>query len=240
MEKSAAIDLKKEHQVTLETPRYKYSFIAKLFFAGMDLVAGRKNNLPKAKLLEILASIPYRVWEIRHYLKLTRKFRNMERVKEVKNVVDWGRDAQDNEYTHLLVIHEKMKEDGMKERWFLSPFVTFFAVLSYVIIAKTMAFFSQKRAFLFNAEFENHAEGVYAGMVADNPQWEEQKVDNDFVRQYADADTWADVFRRIMLDERDHMNHSFEFCGKPGFVQKYEGMPEGYEAPRLAVPIKPA
>ncbi len=238
MEKSATIDLKKEHKTTLETPRYKYSFIAKVFFAGMDLVAGKKDNLSKAKLLEILASIPYRVWEIRHYLKLTRKFRNRERIKEVKNVIDWGRDAQDNEYTHLLVIHEKMKEDGMKDKWYLNPFVTFFAVLSYVIISKTMAFFNQKRAFLFNAEFENHAESVYAHLILDNPQWEEQKLNNDFVRQYADVDTWADVFRRIMLDERDHMNHSFEFCGRPQMVQEYEGMPSGYSDPRLANPIK--
>ncbi len=238
MEKSATIDLKKEHKTTLETPRYKYSFIARMFFAGMDLVAGKKDDLSKAKLLEILASIPYRVWEIRHYLKLTRKFRNGERIKEVKNVIDWGRDAQDNEYTHLLVIHEKMKEDGMKDKWYLSPFVTFFAVLSYVIISKTMAFFNQKRAFLFNAEFENHAESVYAHLILDNPQWEEQKLTNAFVKQYADVDIWADVFRRIMLDERDHMNHSFEFCGKPEMVQEYEGMPTGYSEPRLANPVK--
>ena len=164
---SPKIDLKKEQQNTLNTPRYKYSFMAKVFFAGMDLVAGKKDNLPKAKLLEILASIPYRVWEIRHYVKLTRKFRNIEKVKKAQKVIDWGRDAQDNEYTHLLVIHEKMKEDGMKDRWYLHPVVAFFAVLSYVIISRTMACFSQKRAFLFNAEFENHAESVYAHMVKD-------------------------------------------------------------------------
>lgn len=222
------IDLKKEQERTLNTPRYKYSFIAKVFFGGMDLVAGKKDNLPKAKLLEILASIPYRVWEFRHYVKLTRKFRNHDKVQKAKKVIEWGRDAQDNEYTHLLVIHEKMKEDGMKDSWYLHPVIAFLAVLSYVIIARIMAFFSQKRAFLFNAEFENHAESVYAHMVKDNPGWEEQKVDNELVRQYADVDTWADVFRRIMLDERDHMNHSFEFCGKPEHIVEYEGMPESY------------
>ncbi len=222
------IDLKREHQSTLDTPRYKYSFMAKMFFFGMDLIAGKRDDLPKAKLLEILASIPYRVWEIRHYFKLTRKFRNIDRVKKAQDVIDWGRDAQDNEYMHLLVIHEKMKEDGLKDKWYLCPFVTFFAVASYVVIARLMAFFSQKRAFLFNAEFENHAELVYAKLINANPQWEEQKVDNALVKAYADVDTWADVFRRISLDERDHMNHSFEFCGKPELVQKYEGMPETY------------
>ncbi|MDX9769625.1 MAG: hypothetical protein RBT19_04640 [Tenuifilaceae bacterium] len=225
---NSVIDLKKEQQVTLNTPRYKYSLMAKIFFAGMDLAAGRKDDLPKAKLLEILASIPYRIWEIRHYMKLTRKYRNIEKVEKFQSVVDWGRSAQDNEYTHLLVIHEKMKEDGIKDKWYLNPFITFFIVLTYVLIARLMACFSQKRAFLFNAEFENHAEGVYAQLVVDNPQWEDQKLTNALVKSYADVETWADVFRRISLDERDHMNHSFEFCGKPELVQKYEGMPESY------------
>ena len=220
------IDLKKEQQVTLNTPRYRYSFMAKVFFAGMDIVAGKKDNLPKAKLLEILASIPYRVWEIRHYMKQTRKYFNLTKVEKAQEVIDWGRDAQDNEYMHLLVIHEKMKEDGIKNKWYLKPFFTYFFVFTYVILARTMACFSQKRAFLFNAEFENHAEKVYAQLVVDNPQWEEQKVNNPLVKKYADVDTWADVFRRISLDERDHMNHSFHFCGKPQFIQKYEGMPE--------------
>ena len=225
---NSVIDLKKEQQVTLNTPRYKYSLMAKIFFAGMDIAAGKKDDLPKAKLLEILASIPYRMWEIKHYMKLTRKFRNAKKVEKFQSVVDWGRSAQDNEYMHLLVIHEKMKEDGIKDKWYLNPIIAYFIVLTYVIIAKTMAFFSQKRAFLFNAEFENHAEGVYAQLVADTPQWEEQKLTNELVKSYADVDTWADVFRRISLDERDHMNHSFEFCGKPELVQKYEGMPESY------------
>ncbi len=227
---NSTIDLKKEHKATLATPRYKYSAMAKIFFFGMDMVAGKKDDLPKATLLEILASIPYRVWEIRHYLKQTRKYFNQDKVESAQHVIDWGREAQDNEYTHLLVIHEKMKEDGIKEKWYLNPFVTFFVVMSYYIIARTMALFSQKRAFLFNAEFENHAEMVYAQLVLDNPQWEEQKVNNTLVNQYADVDTWADVFRRISLDERDHMNHSFEFCGKPELVIRYEGMPKTYQS----------
>ena len=51
-------------------------------------------------------------------------------------------------------------------------------------------------------------------------------VDNAVVRQYCDCTHWADVFRRIGLDERDHMNTSFIYCGKPECVVEYEGMPE--------------
>jgi hypothetical protein len=31
---------------------------------------------------------------------------------------------------------------------------------------------------------------------------------------------------RIGLDERDHMNNSFVYCGKPENVVRYEGMPD--------------
>jgi hypothetical protein len=96
------------------------------------------------------------------------------------------------------------------------------------MISKLLAFFSQKRAFLFNAEFENHAELVYAKLVLYNPQWEEQNLTNPLVKEYADVETWADVFRRIGLDERDHMNQSFDFCGKPQHIVKYAGMPETF------------
>ncbi|MCF8362200.1 MAG: hypothetical protein K9G70_06205 [Prolixibacteraceae bacterium] len=223
---TGTINLKKEQEATLNTPRLKYSAAAKFFFFSMDLVTGKKNTLPKAKLLEILASIPYREWEIRNYTKETRKYKMLLKVENYQEIIEWSREAQDNEFTHLLVIHEKMREECMKDKWYLSAFVRFFVVLSYVIISKTMAFFNQKRAFLFNAEFENHAEGVYAGMVRDNPQWETQKVTIELVKEYANVETWADVFRRIGLDERDHMNNSFVKAGKPELVHKYDGMVE--------------
>ena len=223
------IDLRKEQQNTLVSPRYKYSLMAKIFFWGMNMVAGKKDDLPKAKLLEILACIPYRMWEIRHYLKQTRKYKNVDKVFKSTDIITWGRVAQDNEYMHLLVIHEKMKEDGIKDKWYLCPCVTFPIVLFYIMASRFLAFCSQNRAFLFNAEFENHAEHVYAKLVEDNPQWEGQPLTNPLVKKYANVDTWADVFRRISLDERDHMNHSFEFCGKTEFVASYQGMPESYK-----------
>ena len=52
------IDLKREQRATLDRPRYRYSFVARLFFAKMDILAGRRTTLAKAKLIEMLASIP--------------------------------------------------------------------------------------------------------------------------------------------------------------------------------------
>ena len=54
---------------------------------------------------------------------------------------------------------------------------------------------------------------------------EKQPVNNELVKQYGDFGTWAEVFRRIGLDERDHMNSSFIFCNKPDCVVRYKGIP---------------
>ena len=74
------IDLKKEQQASNARPRYRYSLAAKIFFFKMDLVTGKKTTLAKAKLIEMLASIPYRSWEIRQYTRLTRMYRDLTRV----------------------------------------------------------------------------------------------------------------------------------------------------------------
>ena len=220
-----AIDLKKEQQSSLARPRYKYSLVARAFFVMMDLVTGKKTTLAKMKLLEILASIPYRAWEIRQYARMTNRYGSRELVQQARRIMTWAREAQDNEYQHLLVINEKMKEDGIKDPWYLFPPIPWLMVASYVLASRAMALVSIRRAFLFNAQFEDHAEHVYAQSVEEHPEWETQPVDNELVTKYGGLKTWADVFRRIGLDERDHRNNSFVFCGKPECVVEYEGMP---------------
>lgn len=219
------IDLKAEQQASLARPRYRCSLAARFFFLAMDLLTGRKTTLAKTKLLEMLASIPYREWEFRQYGRMTRHYQNHALVKYAREVVTWGREAQDNEYWHLLLINEKMKEEGVGDPWYLSLPVTSLIVLSYVLFARAISRFNVHRAFLFNAEFEDHAEHVYAEFVRDHPEWEEQPVKSALVKEYGDFKTWAEVFRRIGLDERDHMNTSFVFCGKAEHIVEYEGMP---------------
>ncbi|MCK5672504.1 MAG: hypothetical protein KAH95_03965, partial [Spirochaetales bacterium] len=103
------IDLKKEQKASFARPRYKYSFAAKFFFVMMDMITGKKTTLAKAKLIESLASIPYRAWEIRQYGRMTKKYRDDNFVQKSRKIMTWGREAQDNEYWHLLVVNEKMK-----------------------------------------------------------------------------------------------------------------------------------
>ena len=215
-------DLKQEQAASLNRPRYQYSIAARIFFKTMDILAGSKTTLAKAKLVEILASIPYREWEIKQYKRMTRCYRKEGTVDESRNIVIWGREAQDNEYTHLLVIQEKTKEEGIADPWYLAFPVPQLMVIFYRIFARMLVFFSLRRALLFNAEFEDHAEHVYAELVWDNPDWENENADNSLVLGYTgDIMSWADVFRRIGLDERDHMNRSFLLAGKPEHVVKY-------------------
>ena len=208
-------DLKREKQAVLARPRPKYSLAAKFFFLSMDLLAGKKTTLAKAKLLEMLASVPYRAWECRQYVRLTRYYRDQDSVQKARDIIAWSRAAQDNEHWHLLVLHEKMKEDRCRDPWFLSTPFVFFSIGFYTMFSRLLARVSLRRAFLFNAEFEHHAERVYARFVEEHPEWEQQTLANGLVRAYADLPNWAGVFRRIGLDERGHMNRSFVFGGQP-------------------------
>ncbi len=218
-------DLKKEQKASIERPRYRYSLAAKVFFLSMDLVTGEKITLPKVKLIEILAGIPYRAWETRQYARMTRGYRDQTLVQEARKIMLWAREAQDGEYWHLLVVNEKMKEDGIKDPWYLFFPVPLLMTSFYSVLTRVMALAGIRRAFLFNAEFEDHAEHVYAQFVEEHPEWEQQLVNNEHVKERGQLPNWADVFRRIGLDERDHMNMSFAFCDKPEWIAEYDGMP---------------
>jgi hypothetical protein len=219
------IDLKKEQQATLARPRYPYTAIAKGFFRSMDVLAGGETTLAKAKLVEILATIPYRAWESRQYGRLTLHYKDPGLVREAGEIMTWSREAQDNEYWHLLVIEQKMREDAAGDPQFLRRPLPSLMVATYALMSFVSSRADIRRAFHFNAQFEDHAEHTYAQLVADHPEWEEQPVTSEVVQEHGPFDSWADVFRRIGLDERDHMNHSFAFAGMPQHLVHYQGMP---------------
>jgi len=212
-------DLVREQQATLLRPRLPYCGAAKFFFFAMDCVTGRETTLPKAKLIEMVASIPYRAWEIREYGRLTAGYADAGRVKPAQETVDWSRAAQDNEYGHLLVIHEKMRQDGLADPWYLAWPIPALMVGSYRVFCWLLARIAPRTAYAFNAQFEDHAEHVYAQFVADHPEWETQPVDSVLVTAiYGPRGSWAEVFRRIGLDEREHRNASSLLAGLPEWV----------------------
>jgi len=222
----ATIDLKREQQATLARPRYRYSMLAKLFFRSMDRFTGEENTLTKARLIEALAPIPYRAWENRQYGLMTQRSANQVIVREARSIIAWGREAEDNEYWHAVLLNQKLKEDDAPDPGYLRPPLPWLMVRSWAVTQWVMSRVSTRRAFLLNAEFEDHSEHVYAELVRDHPEWESQPVTSAVVQEYGTFDSWADVFRRVGLDERNHMNHSFVFAGRPQHVVEYEGMPE--------------
>ena len=219
------IDLEKEQQATRARPRYPYSAAARVFFGSMDLLVGRETTLAKAKLVEMLAPVPYRAWEKRERARVRRHRGDQRLVQESGAIVLWGREAQDNEHWHLLLIEEKIREDSAGEPWYLTAPIPQLLAGSYALLTWTMARVAIRRAILLNAEFEDHAEHTYAQLVHDRAEWEDQPADSALVQEYGSFRSWADVFRRVGLDERDHMNNSFVFAGRPENVVEYEGMP---------------
>lgn len=215
-----AVDWKKEQEATLARPRRSCGILARMLFQGMDLVHGKALTPAKVKLLEILARIPYQSWEIRQYGRMNSRFASEDTVKEARDVIHWGREAQDNEFWHLRVITERMEKLGIRESAF-HRLVTPVAVLTYTLFSRLLARVNIRQAFLLNAEFEDHAEHEYMQYVKDHPELETEKVDSAAVREVGDFATWADVFRRIGLDERDHMNNSLARCGRASEVVPY-------------------
>lgn len=229
------IDLKKEQQASRMRPRYPYSAMARAFFISMDVLTGRETTLAKAKLIEILAPVPYRAWEMRAREKATGDHGDQGVVRAAGAIMGWGQEAQDNERRHLLLIEQKIAEGAGGQPWYVSAPIPSLMAASYGLLTWTMARFAIRRAFLLNAEFEDHAEHTYAQLVQDHPEWEDQPAESAVVQEYGSFRSWADVFRRIGLDERDHRNNSFRFAGLPEYVVRYEGMPTAPGADPSAV-----
>lgn len=215
------VDFRKEQEATLARPRMRYTVAAKFFFGFMDFVYGKPMTIPKIKLIEILARIPYQAWEIKAYWRLTFGYRDEKIRDEGVRLVRLGRLSQDNEFWHLILAVEKIREDNIRESGFWFVFMPKVLALGYAVFARTLALFSLRSAFHFNAMFEDHAEHEYAAFVRDHPELDGQPVRSELAKQFGNPATWGDVFRHIGLDERVHMNESLQECGRGSEVAPY-------------------
>jgi hypothetical protein len=218
------IDLKEEQEATHARPPRQYGAIARSLFRGMDFYYGKDLSLGKMRLLEILARIPYQAWEIRQYRKLNRRFSDPGAVNKAEDIIEWSREAQDNEFWHLQVINEKIHQDGVRLNLIKDKLLPAIAVFKYNLFSRILAFISMHNALLLNADFEDHAEHEYMRYVHEHPELDDQPVgENPVIARYGMFTTWGDVFRRIGLDERDHMNNSLVRCGRKSEVAPYAG-----------------
>ncbi len=217
----AGVNLVREQEATLARPRMRYTFAARFFFWSMDFVYGKKLTLPKVKLIEVLARIPYHAWEIRGYWNLTFKYHRASKRDTALELVELGRISQDNEFWHLVMAVEKIREDKVRESWFWHYFMPLFIALSYAVFARMLAVVHLRSSFYFNAMFEDHAEHEYARFVKENPELEQQEAKTEWAAAYAPGSTWGDVFRRVSLDERVHRNDSLRKCGREDQIVPY-------------------
>ncbi len=209
------MDLKKEQEITLAAPRLKSNLILKMMFLTMDILYGSKRTLPKFKVIEILARYPYWAWENGGYLRLTKLYTKKRKDIEKKtedfcHFIDIGREAQDNEQSHMLLLEDIIQKEGIKLGWFNHYFLPRVLAGTYYVLTRMMFSMNPKWSFAMNAAFESHAEHEYMLLAKENPEWDSKEIDSIYFKNYPRQKTLGDHLRRIGLDERDHMNRSLE------------------------------
>ncbi len=213
------MDLRKEQAKTLATPSLPANFILRMIFVVFDLVYGKERTLPKFIVLEMLARYPYWAWENGAYKALSRLYAVCDKpcpqvTDELLHLIDLGREGQDNEQWHLLLLADIVHQKGIKLSWFHHYLIPRILLIKYNLLAKLIFWINPCWSFAMNAAFESHAEHQYMLMAKENPAWDQEPVDTAYFQYYPRQRTLGDLIRRIGLDERDHMNHSLEELGK--------------------------
>src|SRR3989338_9050158 len=113
------LDLRKEQERTLASPRRRYSPLAHLLFVCLNLFYGRKRTLPKFKVLEVIARVPYQAWEHVAYIAMTHTYKWPGFARRIFDFVKEARQQQDNEQWHLLILEEMTAKKELKENFFL-------------------------------------------------------------------------------------------------------------------------
>lgn len=209
------VDLRAEQEKTLASDGIKPNFILQILIISLDLVYGFKRTLPKFMVLEILARYPYWAWENGSYRFLSKLLSTGHDVdeKEVKHlieVVNLGRESQDLEQWHMLILADIIRQKKIKLGWFKYWMVPRLLAFGYVYLTRFMFFVNPVWSYAMNAAFESHAERQYMLMVQENPAWDNEEIDSVYFSYYPRQKTLGDLLRRIALDERDHMYHSLE------------------------------
>jgi len=209
------LDLKAEQAATLATPGMSANLILKAMYLTMDLIYGFARTLPKFKVIEILARYPYWAWENGSYLRITRDYckkghREVSQAQTSLRHIEMGRHSQDNEQWHLMLIEDLMRQQDIRQGWLFGQFLPRVMAWKYMMLTRMMYRLNPAWSFAMNARFESHAEHQYMLLVQEHPEWEDKPIETQAFEYYPRQATWADLFRRVGLDERDHMNESRE------------------------------
>ena len=199
-----------EQAQTLRTPRLRYSFLACVLFLTLDVCYGRRRTLPKFKVLEVIARVPYQSWEHVAYIAMTHTYARPRFARRVFEFVKESRQQQDNEQWHLLILEEMVQVRGIREQFFWHRVVPQILAFAYYHISWLLYVLKPAWSYALNADFEDHAEHEYMHFVQEHPELEREPFVSDFREEYGAVDSVADLFRRIGLDERLHKDESLE------------------------------
>lgn len=204
-------------RVTLGAPKRRYSLAARVLFAGMDVIYGRKRTLSKFKVLELIARVPYQTWEQVAYVAVTHTHRRTDLARRIHERVLVARGQQDNELLHLLILEERIARSGNHEsrlKFFWLP-----QAIAYAYYQWSWMLYVVRPAWShrLNADFEDHAEREYMQLVAEHPEWENEPFESAFCADYGYFDSLADMFRQIGHDERFHKQESIDLIHRARF-----------------------
>ena len=202
-----------EQQTTLATPRRPYSLAARALFVGMDVLYGRRRSLPKFVVLELVARVPYQVWEHAAYLAITRSAGETRVARRIHDRVCRARMQQDNEQWHLFILEDALEHQGVTLPWLRYRLLPQLISLAYYAISSLLYLCRPAWSYALNADFEDHAEHEYMAFVADHPELERSLCTCTVAEDYGCAETFADVLRQIALDERHHKLESLAELG---------------------------
>ncbi|MEU7818282.1 alternative oxidase [Pseudonocardia sp. NPDC049154] len=206
--------LRREQLATMAAPRRHYSLLARLLFVTMDLLYGRRRTLEKFQVLEIVARIPYQIWENAAYRLLTRRHRDGALARRIHERIEENREQQDNEQWHLLIVGELVRASGRKSGRLRFRALPLLLALSYYHVAWLMFVLAPRWSYRLNADFEDHAEHEYAEYVAEHPELETVPHRSAFADRYGAHATVADLLRQIGHDERMHKEESERYLAE--------------------------
>ena len=201
-------DLRIGHQETLAAARRPYSIPARILFAQMDLLYGRRSTVLKFQVLETVARLPYAAWAKASEQKLRKAHDNPSRLATLVDRIRGFRAQQENEQWHLLVMNDLVAESGAHGNRFMHRVLPRLISFGYWHFCWLLYVLKPTWSHRLNADFEDHAEHTYAEFVQDHPELDTIAWLPVTSAGYGRFATQGDLFRQICLDERAHKQES--------------------------------
>jgi alternative oxidase len=197
-------ELRAAQAQTLDSPRLRYSLLARALFTAMNLAYGRAGTIVKFTMLEFIARVPYQAWERAGYFILARQRRRSALARRVFERIVQTRAEQDNEQWHLLILQDLVQRQGLRQSFLLHRLAPWLIAFFYYHVSWALLLIRPDWSYRLNADFEDHAEHEYMTFVADNPRLEAEPDPGTYAAEYGRFASLADLFRQIGHDERIH------------------------------------